>query len=339
MLGALKYRLGPAMSSWIPLGLWHRMVGTELLVPRYHAVGDCEAAHIEGLHIFRDTLRFRADMEYFLKFYRPVSLQDVIDHLDGTATLPERCLLPTFDDGFSEVHDVVAPILASRGVPAVFFLNTGVLDNHGLLPEQKKCLLIRALKSESRPSAVLEASRLLGSTGVNDTDVPSAIRRLGYHQRDVLDKLGPVLGCDFGAYAASARPYLTSEQTAHLIRQGFAIGAHSVDHPLYAELSLKEQLAQTRQSVAYFAERHRYECQAFAFPYSDAGISEQFFRDAFRDGHLKVSFGTRRESPYSCARHLGRFKMEYDGLGARQILARELCLTMWHRISSKDAQS
>ena len=80
-------------------------------------------------------------MEFFLRSYTPVSLQDVIRHLDGARRLPKRCFLLTFDDGFpGEIHE-----LSSRsflyGVPAVLFLTTCTVDNRELCYQQKISLL------------------------------------------------------------------------------------------------------------------------------------------------------------------------------------------------------
>jgi peptidoglycan/xylan/chitin deacetylase (PgdA/CDA1 family) len=149
------------------------------------------------------------------------------------------------------------------------------------------------------------------------------IREIYYRQRHILDELAPILRCDFPAYVHSAQPYLTSPQVADLMSRGFAIGAHSVDHPLYTELDLAEQLQQTRQSLAWLSQHFRYECQSFAFPYQDAGVSPDFFAQAFQGGSLKVSFGIGRLRPHFYRRNLPRFSMERTSLPAAHIVARQ----------------
>jgi peptidoglycan/xylan/chitin deacetylase (PgdA/CDA1 family) len=149
----------------------------------------------------------------------------------------------------------------------------------------------------------------------------------------VLDELGSVLRYDFAAYSASAQPYLTSEQIRDLIKKGFAIGAHSVDHPLYSELGLQEQLMQTRESLRWLSDSYQYDCNAFAFPYTDAGISLEFFQKAFADGCLKVSFGTGGMSRHFFPRNLARFTMERTDLPAAQILARQFGRTLLRSLS------
>jgi peptidoglycan/xylan/chitin deacetylase (PgdA/CDA1 family) len=324
---ALKHA-GTQVISWVPTPLWHHFLGTELIVPRYHVVGDTEPAHVDGLSIFRELRRFKEDLDFFLATYVPVSLKDVVEFLDGVGHLPRRCFLLTFDDGFREAHDVIAPLLASKGIPAVFFLNPCVIDNHELLSEQKKCLLVRALGSRTDPRARQRISEALTQAGIGGTGIPLRIRGIPRASHGLLDTLAHELDCDFAAYAAEAQPYISSEQAQHLIRQGFALGAHSMDHPRYTELSLDQQLAETRESIRFLSERFRYQCVTFAFPYYDTGVLPDFFRNIYADGELKVSFGSDGMHRHFFPRNLERLKMEYPGVAAPQILAREYCLAL-----------
>jgi peptidoglycan/xylan/chitin deacetylase (PgdA/CDA1 family) len=247
--------------------------------------------------------------------------------------LPKRCFLPTFDDGFRETHDVIAPILASFGVDGVFFINTAVLDNRELLGEQKKCLVIGALGSQGNSPARREVSQALAKVGFEGQGLTYSIRSLTYRQRHILDTLEAILECDFKAYAAKVRPYLTTAQTVTLTKMGFSIGAHSVDHPLYSELSLEEQLAQTQGCFDYLWKHFKYRCQTFAFPYMDTGISPDFFQRIYADGRLKVSFGSDGMHRHFFPRNLERFKMEYPDLNALQIAAREFYLAAMRKPS------
>jgi len=319
----LKQRYGPRICSLIPLDLWHRLFDIELVIPHWHVVSDRELEHVSGLYKFRNLHQFKADLEFFLRYYTPISLQDVIRHLDGSGQLPKRCFLPTFDDGFREIYDVVAPILHAQGVPAVFFLITSVIDNRKLCYPQKKSLLIRALDSVGDSQAKQEVSRILIENEIKGPDPTSCIRSIYYRQQHILDELGTVLECDFSSYVSSVQPYLTSEQIRDLMKMGFDIGAHSIDHPLYSELTLDEQLDQTRDSLRGLSNRFQYNCRSFAFPYSDAGISPEFFQKAFSDGYLKVSFGIGGIRRGYFPKNLPRFSMERTNLPAALILARQ----------------
>jgi peptidoglycan/xylan/chitin deacetylase (PgdA/CDA1 family) len=327
----LAKRCGPRICSWVPLGLWHRLLSVELVLPYYHVVSDQELPHVSELYRFRSIRQFKADLEFFLSSYIPVDMQNVIDHLDGSARLPRRCFLLTFDDGLREIYDVVAPMLYTRGIPAAVFLPSAVLNSGDLLYTHKKSLLIRAIEASKDLTAMREVSGLLRNAGLEGGDLSSTIRRIAFGKRQILDKLGAVLGCDFNGYADSVRPYVTIEQTRSLIKQGFEVGAHSVDHPRYSELCLKEQVRQTLESRSYLTNEFQYACRCFAFPFEDRGVSPGFFSEVFADGRLRVSFSTSGMLPHFFPRNLPRFSMERVDLTAEQICAREFGRTLMLR--------
>jgi peptidoglycan/xylan/chitin deacetylase (PgdA/CDA1 family) len=331
MLATFRKHYLPRICSWVPLDLWHRFLELNLLLPYYHMVSDRDVPHVSGLFKFRSVRQFEADMQFFLRSYTPVSLQDVIRHLDGASRLPKRCFLLTFDDGFAEVYDVVAPILFAHGIPAAFFLTTCTVDNRELCYQQKISLLVRAVASLKDSTVTREVARRLANARLKGTNLLSCLGNISYRQRHVLDELGPVVGCDFGTYAASAKPYLTSAQIKHLMGRGFAIGAHSVDHPLYSALSVEEQLIQTHESLNWLSNHFQYECQAFAFPFNDSGVSPEFFQKAFAGGRLKVSFGTGGMHSHFFRKHLNRHTMEFPELDTAQIVGREFAVTLFRR--------
>lgn len=306
----------------VPLAVWHKIYRTNPVVPLWHVVSDAELPHVSSVYQFRNTRQFSADLEFLLRHYSPVTEDEVIRHLHDGAALPQRGVLLTFDDGFREIHDIVAPLLRAKGAPATFFLTTSTLDNRDLCFPQKKSLLMAALARRQSAATLGEAGRLLSLAGARaDSTLEARIQAVSFGHRKVLDHLAHVLECDFQRYLGSQRPYVTSEQVEGLLRQGFTVGAHSVDHPPYDELTLDEQLFQTRNSVRELSERFRMICRSFAFPYRDRGVSLGFFRAIFGDGQLKVSFGTGGLAPHVFPYNLPRFSTERTDLSAADVLA------------------
>ncbi len=118
-----------------------------LVVPYYHMVSDTMVPHVSHLYRFRTTAEFTADVEFLLRHFEPVTLSDIVDALNGTRSLGRSCFHLTFDDGFREMHDIVAPILHRAGVPATFFLNTAFLDGGGLAHHNALSVLLDRLQS------------------------------------------------------------------------------------------------------------------------------------------------------------------------------------------------
>lgn len=81
--------------------------------------------------------QLRAHMEIVAGEFQPVPLQKIVDHVllqdrgaAGAADM-ERAVAVTFDDGFADVAQVAAPILAAHGVPGAAFVAPALLSGAG----------------------------------------------------------------------------------------------------------------------------------------------------------------------------------------------------------------
>jgi hypothetical protein len=162
--------------------------------------------------------------------------------------------------------------------------------------------------------------RVLESAGVTGADLPEKLLSVDYPRREVIDQIAKILDFSFDEYLKTARPYLTSEEVREMIRRGFTIGAHSIDHPLYSALPLEEQLRQTRVSVRVVRQMFSLPYGAFAFPHGDRGVSGAFFSEVFSDGAIDVSFGTGGIIRDVHPKHFHRFSMEYNPVCGRTAL-------------------
>ncbi len=219
--------------------------------------------------------------------------------------------------------EIVAPILKSKGVPAVFFVNSAFVDNRELSFHQKIALVIAQLETKSPEGRAEKIKGILRSHEINGPQIIPRLRSIAYAQRAVLDELEPVVGLDFKMFLAAKKPYLTSEQIRALLRDGFAVGGHSVDHPFYGDLVLSEQLRQTRQSVEFVQTKFGVDYRAFAFPHSDTGVTREFFESSYGDGTLQISFGTDGLLRDPWPKHFQRFSMEKTSLPPARIVCRQ----------------
>ena len=61
----------------------------------------------------------------------PLSVDDAVDALEGRRDLPPNSFVVSFDDGFRNNLEVAAPILEELGVPAVFYVTSGFVEENG----------------------------------------------------------------------------------------------------------------------------------------------------------------------------------------------------------------
>ena len=289
----------PHFDRWASLGyakvafpLLRRLPGVNPLGVYYHIVSDASVPHVDNLYTFRNTSRFSRDLDVLARFYRPLALPDFLASLKTGTPLPKNSLLLTFDDGVRECHDVIAPILKRKGIPATFFLCSAFVDNRAWAFDFKKSVLAGVLKRvQLKPGREPCLRQLLDDAGLRSPDLAEALLGIDYPRRRVLGPVAALLDYDLDAYLKKNQPYLTSGQVRELLKEGHAIGAHSVDHPRYGDLPLDEQLRQTRESVHFVKERFSLGYGALAFPSSDANISRRFFREIMDSGEVDVCFG------------------------------------------------
>jgi hypothetical protein len=208
----------------------------------------------------------------------------------------------TFDDGLREMYEIVAPILLAKGIPAAFFLNTDYLDNKALMFRYHASLLIQeGIESHQNRRYLLQA-----------------------RNQAALDRLIPSDSMlDIAAYLSSQQPYMTSTQVQWLVDQGFAIGAHSCSHPYYSDLPLAQQLAETHQCLHILRDKFNITDRLFAFPFTDAGVQQLFFDQAFSSSQLDYTFGSAGMKRDTGPRQLQRMPMEAGNATAEQLVKSE----------------
>lgn len=318
-----KHELFAHVVSLVPVTIWHELIKTNLIIPRWHVVSDSYLPHIEGTYRFRTLMQFNKDLNFLLKYYEPISLSELIKSLDLNNKFKSRRFLATFDDGFREQYDVIAPILYQLGVPAVFFLTTSLIDNKKLAYPQKKSLLIWKIRNLKDSGVLGGVSRLLNTKGAAKSNIISLIQTMSYHDQSILDEIAALIGIDFNSYLLSNKPYLTSDQVAGLIERGFDIGGHSIDHPRFSEICLREQIYQTIYSINWLSVKYNYICNSFAFPISDEYVSPEYFDIIFSESPIKVTFGTGGMIKRGHARNLPRCSAEGSDATIRQIISKD----------------
>jgi peptidoglycan/xylan/chitin deacetylase (PgdA/CDA1 family) len=319
----------------IPLDWVRPLAGVSLLVPYYHMVSDNSLPHVSHLYRFRTIKEFTSDLEFLLRRFKPVTLRDIVDALDGTRPLCHSCFHLTFDDGFREMYEIVAPILQRTGVPGTFFLNTAFLDGGGLAHSNALSVMVDRIQSRHLRLGAASLRRmesLLPAATSDRMTLQARLLSIRYGQTAVVRSIAEILDVDLNGYVREQRPYLSSNQVSALLDSGFSVGAHSHDHPVYADLPLREQLEQTRKSMRLLDTRFGVSPRAFAFPHTDSGVQEAFFTEVFSEPLLDVSFGTAGLVSHFHPRNIERVGMEKTSAPAAQILARQYARATYLRL-------
>ncbi|MBP7398113.1 MAG: polysaccharide deacetylase family protein [Chitinophagales bacterium] len=314
-----------APASIIPLSPLISITGQRLIVPVYHVITDEYLPHIKNLYNYKNRAVFESDLDFILKHYKPVDVQSVIAHVNKTKEIIGNAFLLTFDDGLREFHDVIAPILLRKGIPAVCFCNTDFIDNRDLFFRYKVSLLIDQI---SKNKKVLQQPEIKAWFQINfNADVThfkSALLGMRYSEKSFLDNLASEIDLDINAFLQNNQPYLTSEQISSLQSKGFAFGAHSKDHPEYRFISIEEQVEQTTSSLEVMQKKYNASESLFAFPFTDYGVTKLFFdKIAAMENSPTLTFGCAGLKQDCIANNLQRIPLEIANKSAEEILTTE----------------
>lgn len=242
----------------------------------YHFVRDLQGSRfpeIKGL----DAKDFSGQLEYIVKHYNVVRMEDVLATLDDPSVeLPERSLLLTFDDGYADHYQTVFPLLDRLGIQGSFFpparaiLERRVLDVnkiHFLLAASRdKARLVRAAEErieDHRAGHDLPSlSELRARFAVPnrfDTAEVVYLKRVLQHalpegvRATIVDELfGEVVASDETAFANEL--YATLEQLRCMRRHGMYIGSHGYGHYWLDNLPAAEQETEVATSLEFLSE-------------------------------------------------------------------------------------
>jgi peptidoglycan/xylan/chitin deacetylase (PgdA/CDA1 family) len=208
---------------------FHRRARQRLAVLAYHAVDD--------------PARFAAQLDHLTRWAHPLSLDAVVATVRGRRGLPEGAVLVTFDDGARSVYDEALPLLRERGIPAVAFVVTGLLDTDD-------------------PYWWTEVEALARGEGV------PLVRRLKAMPDD--DRLATIAELRRVATSPAPRvPQLRRHELRALESAGIAVGNHSHTHPCLPRCADGKIGAEVADSHAVLTDALGHAPVAFAYPNGD----------------------------------------------------------------------
>lgn len=297
--------------------------GHKCIFLMYHVVNDYYMPHVDQVYRITSAKEFRNDLDFLLTHFSPVSMQDLLDQPE--LLYRKNTFHLTFDDGLREMHEIVVPILLSKGVPATFFLNSAFVDNQELFFRYKQSYLLNEFKNKKiSPGARTRLKELLQLTEVTPATVKNKLLGTKVNDEETIRQLADTLEVDFQMFLNRRRPYLSFEQVVSMIQNGFTFGGHSEDHSYYPGLSVEEQIRQTENSVRYLQNSFDVPYRLFAFPFTDHGVGKEFF-DYFygEEQRLDFSFGTAGIKDDTYPKNIQRIPVE-DFRNAQNAVKREL---------------
>jgi len=226
--------------------LWGRLQpGPRALILAYHRVIELPT---DPYHLCTPPGRFRRHLE-LLRRCQVVSLAEVAAGAPGVAL--------TFDDGYFDNLDTVAPLLQEFGFPGTFFVTAWPKDREFWWNELEQVYL----REPTRWRLYTERPQTRDARGLKSAY--AALSRLPQWQH------GELLTRERGVSPLPVRPShrLLTDDELRRLAQRFTIGAHTLNHERLSLLDAAQQQAEIEGSRRHLESLLQRPVESFAYPY------------------------------------------------------------------------
>lgn len=237
----------------------------------YHSVAPPEVSRWVDPNCHLSPEIFESHARFLSRHRHVISLDQMLAALEGGQTPSAGTVVLTFDDGYLDNLTVAAPILARYGLPATWYLPTGLIGR-GESPWIDR--LYSAFRTRSRPQLSLEG------LGLGNWDLLEASQQLDAYSQ-LRERLIEVTWSEreslLGEVIAQLEPtetpprlILSWEEVRQAVREfpDLEMGVHSVNHLDLSHQNQELVRAEIEGCIADFRRELGQQPRHFAFPYN-----------------------------------------------------------------------
>jgi peptidoglycan/xylan/chitin deacetylase (PgdA/CDA1 family) len=207
----------------------------------YHSVRDEPErfANSIGSGILHSTRDFAQHMELVATRFSPVTVDEIQLFLNGGKPLPRRAVAVTFDDGYVDNAEIVAPILNRIGIRASFYLTTSLI---GAKNAPWFCRLRHAFAVTMKKEWLSPASGrpcILATTKDRNAALRAAFDTCASLAGDPLEQTVCTIERSLDVQTLNEADGLMMDwnQARALQRDGHIVGCHTLTHPNLAQVA------------------------------------------------------------------------------------------------------
>jgi len=298
-----RQRLAEAIARFglvAPLQAMHDRGRQTLTVLAYHRIAPLDDAARYPLDIDLISASpedFDAQMRYLREHQHPVSLDQIIEHLNGGTPLPPRAVAVTFDDGFRDTFRHAFPALRAHRIPACVFVTTGCVDSgEPFWFELTAHLMMRIAPHSIRLPALAEglpSGDDLAHRRLSIKTLHAALKMIPDADRAALVKEWAArFRTDIDPSIIELSHPITWDEIEAMSHAGIAFGSHTLTHPNLTQLTdeaLRRELVESRRILSA---RIGQTVRTIAYPFGTPGTyDERVMRHAAQAGYeLGVSY-------------------------------------------------
>jgi len=278
--------------DWVPYDWWGycARVIPMLRILAYHRVAQLrDTLAVDSRTVSATPEGFAQQMEHLARFYRVVSMPEVLEAVEKRTSLPNRAVLITFDDAYADFAEIAWPILKEFRLPATMFVPTDYPDQ----PERAFWWdrLYQAFAATSRTQINVSPLGQLPLLPPNQRR--RSLRRIQNYVTTIPHSeamsLVDSLCAELGLSCAQGSSVLTWKQLRELAREGLTLGSHTRTHPIMTHITPEQMREEVRGSQEALQREIGACLPIFCYPngnHNDAVLT------VLRDQGIRIAFTT-----------------------------------------------
>ncbi len=253
------------------IGPLHRRSGRVASIVLYHRV------HPDGTRpAWRLTQSvFRAQLRHLTRRYHVMPLDELVDLLAAGRPLPPRAVAVTFDDGYRDNYTRAFPVIQETRCPTTIFLTAGLIGTSQIFWwDALYYATLQTPKSRATVDGIIRSFELAPPNWDGSFDLEATVVTLKRcHKgsaRDTVNRIAAALEVDL---AEDTDDLLMSwEEAREMVDSGLVtMGAHSLTHRNFTEISPNDVRSETIGSRMIIEERLGRPVRLFAYPFGSPG--------------------------------------------------------------------
>ncbi|MBI3182048.1 MAG: polysaccharide deacetylase family protein [Myxococcales bacterium] len=270
-----------------------RSGGRRIAIVSYHrVVEDFEGElrrSIPGLLVSKETFRRHLE-EAHAAGYRFATIDQALEALAGTGLGNKDLFVVTFDDGYRDAYLHAVPVLERMGVPAIFYLSTGLVGTGRRLDHDRLYHLARLVRARRlrplyaampAPAAALIEPVLSGRSSISAALDRFISEHPAREMGEVVVALEAQLGGGQGLLPEQGE-LLSWEEARRMAARGFQLGAHTSEHVVLTHEPRERVDAEIAASKEAIERETGHRVQHFA--YCNGWYSDEVVRSLVRQG-------------------------------------------------------
>lgn len=262
----------------------------KITIVMYHYVRDLKNSkypEIKGL----DTALFEEQLQYIKEHFQVIRMEELIEAVQkkDDSGLPERPLLLTFDDGYTDHYEVVYPLLKKYGMQGSFFPNAKAVKEHKLLDVNKIHHILATAPIENLVKDCFKAMDKYRAEGAEIPENDVLYKELAVANRwdpaEVIfvkrllqnrlpeDIRGEIATELFEKYVGVSEEefakelYMDKEQILEMKENGMFFGLHGYDHYWLGKLPEEQMRKDIKKALEFFSDVVDTKCWVMNYPY------------------------------------------------------------------------